>query len=103
MYTFRLYVTGHTEMTVTTIKQVQQMLRDTLDVREDEQELEIINILETPQRAIEDKVFATPTLIKVSPPPPRRIIGDLSDKRKVTIALELVTSAGIVDLGPRQA
>ena len=88
MYTFRLYVTGHTEMTVTTIKQVQQMLRDTLDVREDEQELEIINILETPQRAIEDKVFATPTLIKVSPPPPRRIIGDLRDCHEIISSIE---------------
>ena len=94
MYTFKLYVTGHTEMTANIIEQVRQMLRDSLDVSQDEPNLEIINILQTPQRAIEDKVFATPTLVKVSPPPPRRIIGDLSDKRKVTAALDLPISAG---------
>ena len=100
MYTFRLYVTGQSATTVNTIKQVQQMLRDQLVSGEDEQELEVINILETPQRAIEDKVFATPTLVKLSPPPSRRIIGDLSDKQKVTVALELATSEG--NSGPGQ-
>ena len=98
MYTFRLYVTGHTAITVNTIKQVRQMLGNMLDVSEGEQDLEIINVLETPQRAIEDKVFATPTLVRVSPPPPRRIIGDLSDMRKVTVALELPTTER--SLGP---
>jgi circadian clock protein KaiB len=101
MFRFKLCVTGHTTITLNTIEQVQQILRDTLDLSEDEPELEIINVLETPQRATEDKVFATPTLVRVAPPPPKRIIGDLSDKRKVTAALELPTCEG--SWGPSQA
>ena len=94
MYLLRLYVTGHTEKTANTIEQVRQMLRNTLKLLEDEQAIEVINILEDPQRAIEDKVFATPTLVKVSPQPSRRIIGDLSDNQKIRQALELVTKEG---------
>ena len=94
MYLLRLYVTGHTEKTANTIEQVRQMLRDTLKLLEDGEDLEVIDILEAPQRAIEDKVFATPTLVKVSPQPSRRIIGDLNDNQKVRQALELVTKEG---------
>ena len=99
MYQLRMYVTGHTEKTADTIEHVRQMLRDTLDILEDEQALEIIDILEAPQRALEDKVFATPTLVKVSPLPSRRIIGDLSDNQKVREALELVVREGILGTG----
>ncbi len=94
MYLLRLYVTGHTEKTANTIEQVRQTLRDTLKLLEDGEDLEVIDILEAPQRAIEDKVFATPTLVKVSPQPTRRIIGDLSDNQKIRQALELVTKEG---------
>ena len=90
MYVLKMYVTGHTGKTADIIEQVRQMLRDSLEILEDEQDLEIINILESPHRAIEDKVYATPTLVKVSPLPTRRIIGDLSDNQKVREVLELV-------------
>ena len=89
MYLLRMYVTGYTEKTSKTIEQVRQMLGQVLGVWEDEHDLEIINVLEAPQKAIEDKVFATPTLVKVCPQPSRRIIGDLSDSQKVKAALEL--------------
>jgi circadian clock protein KaiB len=51
--------------------------------------LEVIDVLEQPDLAEEAKVLATPTLIKLLPPPLRRIIGDLSDKEKLLIGLEL--------------
>ena len=37
----------------------------------------------------EDKIMATPTLAKILPPPVRKIIGDLSDREKVLIGLDL--------------
>ena len=37
-----------------------------------------------------DKILATPTLAKILPPPVRRIIGDLSDREKVLIGLDLL-------------
>jgi circadian clock protein KaiB len=53
--------------------------------------LEVIDVLENPQRAEEDKIIATPTLVKVSPPPVRKIVGDFSDKEKVLAGLGLTT------------
>lgn len=55
-------------------------------------ELEIIDVLEHPQKAEDARVLATPTLIKRLPPPLRRVIGDLSDKEKVLLGLEVAPS-----------
>jgi circadian clock protein KaiB len=52
-------------------------------------DLEIIDVLENPQAAEDEKILATPTLIKQLPPPLRRVIGDLSDKEKVLLGLEV--------------
>ncbi len=54
-------------------------------------ELEIIDVLEQPQAAEDARVLATPTLIKQLPPPLRRVIGDLSDKEKVLLGLEVAS------------
>jgi len=53
--------------------------------------LEIIDVLEQPEVAETDRILATPTLIKQLPPPLRRVIGDLSDKDKVLLGLEVRT------------
>ena len=55
----------------------------------DEYELRVIDVLQQPQLAEDEKILATPTLIKELPPPLRRVIGDLSDKEKVLLGLEL--------------
>lgn len=52
-------------------------------------ELHIIDVLENPQLAEDEKILATPTLIKRLPPPLRRVIGDLSDKDKVLLGLDV--------------
>jgi len=46
-------------------------------------ELEIIDVLEFPRRALADGVLVTPSLAKVSPSPAVKIVGDLSDRRNV--------------------
>ena len=50
-------------------------------------------MLENPQRAEDERILATPTLIKQLPPPLRRVIGDLSDKDKVLLGLEVQPAA----------
>jgi circadian clock protein KaiB len=50
-----------------------------------------VDVLEHPQRAEDEKILATPTLIKQLPPPLRRVIGDLSDKEKVLLGLEVLS------------
>ena len=52
-------------------------------------ELEIIDVLEFPDLAEDEKILATPTLIKSLPPPLRRVIGDLSNTEKVLLGLEV--------------
>ena len=56
-------------------------------------ELQIIDVLESPELAEQDKILATPTLIKQLPPPLRRVIGDLSDKDKVLLGLEVLAAS----------
>ncbi len=51
--------------------------------------LEVINVLDDPQRAQEDNILATPTLVRASPLPEKRVVGDLSDKDKLLSALGL--------------
>lgn len=52
-------------------------------------ELQIIDVIENPQLAEDEKILATPTLIKRLPLPLRRVIGDLSDKDKVLLGLDV--------------
>lgn len=42
-------------------------------------ELEIVDLLDHPTRALADGVIVTPTLLKLAPPPAQRAIGNLSD------------------------
>ena len=83
----RLYVTGKTPRSVKAIENLKAVCEGGL---EEKVELQIIDVLEHPQLAEDEKIIATPTLIKEIPAPLRRIIGDLSDKQKVLIGLEIV-------------
>jgi circadian clock protein KaiB len=52
-------------------------------------ELEIIDVLEAPWRALQDGVLVTPTLLRIFPNPKVRIIGDLSERAHVLVALNM--------------
>ena len=52
-------------------------------------QLEVVDVLEQPLRALADGVIVTPSLIKLSPPPAAQIVGNLSDKSKVQRVLGL--------------
>src|SRR3982750_2283750 len=84
-YVLTLYVTGTSPRTQIAIDNLNRICADELDGR---YELEIVDVLEHPQRAEDERILATPTLIKQLPPPLRRVIGDLSDKDKVLLGLE---------------
>ena len=85
-YVLRLYVTGKTSKAEVAIANLRRICDDELQGK---YELQIIDVLEHPQLAEDEKVLATPTLIKSLPPPLRRVIGDLSDKHKVLLGLEV--------------
>lgn len=85
-YLLTLYVTGTSPRTKVAIDNLNRICRQELEGR---YELEIVDVLEHPQRAEDEKILATPTLIKQLPLPLRRVIGDLSDKEKVLLGLEV--------------
>lgn len=86
-YVLKLYVAGNTPNSARAIK----MLKDILEKEFDGvYALKVIDVLKNPQLAEEDKISATPTLAKILPPPLRKIIGDLSDREKVLIGLDLL-------------
>ncbi|MDQ6690803.1 MAG: circadian clock KaiB family protein [Gemmatimonadota bacterium] len=85
-YILTLYVTGTSPRTKVAIDNLNRICAEELEGRYD---LEIVDVLEQPQRAEDEKILATPTLIKQLPPPLRRVIGDLSDKDKVLLGLEV--------------
>lgn len=85
-YLLKLYVTGKSPRAEAAIANLRRICDEELHER---YELQVIDVLEHPQLAEDDKVLATPTLIKRLPPPLRRVIGDLSDKHKVLLGLEV--------------
>ncbi len=86
MYELKLYVIGRTPKSIEIIEELVRLLEDALDGHYD---LEVIDIIESPELAEKDGILATPTLEKVSPEPVRKSIGDLSDKERVLLALGL--------------
>ena len=86
-YVLKLYVAGNTPNSVIALRILKNILeKDFQGVYA----LKVIDVLKNPQLAEEDKILATPTLSKVLPPPVRKIIGDLSDREKVLIGLDLL-------------
>lgn len=85
-YILRLYVTGQTPRSILAIENLKRICENELN---GEYEMVVIDVLERPKLAEEDRIIATPTLIKSLPPPLRRVIGDLSDTEKVLLGLDL--------------
>jgi circadian clock protein KaiB len=83
---FRLFVAGETARSLRAAAHIRSLCAQALD---DDYELEIIDVLERPDLADEARILATPTVIKASPPPLRRVIGDLSDLERLASALDL--------------
>ncbi len=82
----KLYVTGQTPKSERAIANMRRICEEEL---EGQYELVIIDVLERPQLAEDEKILATPTLTKELPLPLRRIIGDLSQTDKVLLGLDI--------------
>jgi len=80
----RLYVAGSSPNSQLARKNLEAVL-ESLGLRE--VALEIIDVLEEPLRGLEDGVLVTPTLVRSSPPPVRRVIGNLSQHEVLRASL----------------
>ncbi|MDZ7809627.1 MAG: circadian clock KaiB family protein [Arhodomonas sp.] len=84
----RLYIAGLTATAERAIDNLRRLVSE-LEVNGRRVDVEVIDILERPQLAEDERILATPVVIKKLPLPLRRIVGDLSELDKVLIGLDL--------------
>lgn len=87
-YVLRLYITGATPNSVRAITNIKQICEEYLKGR---YFLQIIDVYQEDGLAEREQLIALPLLIKKTPLPERRMIGDLSDTQKVLKGLGLLS------------
>ena len=85
-YRFRLYVADGAQNGAQAIANLTTLCRAYLP---DRHEIEIVDVLLEPKRALADGIFLTPTLVKLAPSPVRRIVGTLSHTQTILLAFGL--------------
>ena len=88
-YVLKLYVAGRTAATQRAMGLVREICDRELGTA---WSLDVIDLLVEPGAAERDRIIATPTLVKISPLPLRRVIGDMADRRLVLTCLGLCSS-----------
>ena len=86
MWNLRLYVAGQTPKSLAAFANLKKICEEHL---KDQYTIEVIDLLENPKLAKGDQILAIPTLVRKLPPPIRKIIGDLSNKERVLVGLNL--------------
>jgi circadian clock protein KaiB len=85
-YLLRLYVAGQTPKSILAFRNLKQICEEHLHGR---YEIEVIDLIESPQLAQGDQILAVPTLVRRLPEPIKKIIGDLSNTDRVLVGLDL--------------
>jgi circadian clock protein KaiB len=83
----RLYVAGQTPKSLRAFANLKKICETQLRGK---YRITVIDVLANPELARADQIVAIPTVIRKLPPPVKRIIGDLSNKERVLVGLELV-------------
>jgi circadian clock protein KaiB len=83
----RLYISGRTEKSVAALSNLEKYCEEHL---KGQYRIEVIDLMIKPQLAEGDQILAVPTLVRKVPEPIRKIIGDLSDKEKVLVGLNII-------------
>lgn len=86
VFRFRLYVAGDAPNSMQAVANLGALCRAYLPERH---EIEIVDVFREPRRALDDRIFMTPTLLKLAPHAPLRIVGTLSQTQTVLQALGL--------------
>lgn len=89
-YKFRLYIVGGTENAFRAVANLTTLCREHLP---DRHEIEIVDVLREPRRALDDGIFMTPALHQLKPLPAQKIIGTLSQTGDVMATLGLNATA----------
>ncbi len=86
LWNLRLYTAGQTPKSTAAFNNLKKICEEHL---KGQYTIEIVDLLQNPQLARGDQIFAIPTLVRKLPPPLRKIIGDLSDTERVLVGLDL--------------
>lgn len=84
----RLYVAGQSPKSLTAFANLKKLCDEYLAGK---YRIEVIDLIQDPQRARGDQILAIPTLVRRLPEPIRRIIGDLSNSERVLVGLDVVS------------
>ena len=82
----KLYVAGQTPKSVTALSNLKKLCDEHMAGR---YRIEVIDLVQNPQLARSDQILAIPTLVRRFPEPIRKIIGDLSNKERVLVGLDV--------------
>lgn len=85
-YVLRLYITGMTQRSTQAIARIKAVCEEHLKGR---YSLEVVDIYRNPELAEGEQIIAAPTLIKALPLPLGRLVGDLSNEKRVLVGLDL--------------
>jgi circadian clock protein KaiB len=85
-FIFKLYITGQTPKSEIAVANLRRICTTWFG---SQCQITVVDVLEQPEIAEQDHIMATPTLVKLYPPPVQRVIGDLSDQERVRISLGL--------------
>jgi circadian clock protein KaiB len=84
MFRLRLYIAGGTQNSAQAVANLTALCRTYLP---DHYNIELVDVLRDPKRALEDQIFMTPTLVKLAPHPTGKIVGTLNEAQFVLNAL----------------
>ncbi|MEK7751142.1 MAG: circadian clock KaiB family protein [Acidobacteriota bacterium] len=89
-FKFRLYVAGDALNSAQALANLTALCRAYLP---DRHEIEVVDVFREPERALAERIFMTPTLVRLAPSPVQVIVGTLSRTQTVLQALGLETLA----------
>jgi len=85
-YELRLYVVGKSENSLLAFKNLKEICEEYLQGR---YTIEVIDLLENPRLAKDHQILAVPTLVRKLPEPIKKIIGNLANREKVLVGLDV--------------
>jgi circadian clock protein KaiB len=86
LISLKLYIAGQTARSMLALNNIKKL---TAELSENDYEIKIINLLETPELASVDAIIAIPTTVRIDCTPVRKVIGDLSNLEAARLALDI--------------
>jgi circadian clock protein KaiB len=86
-FVLRLYVAGMKPKSLLAFSNLRSICEEHLA---GQYEIEVIDLMQKPELAVDRDIVALPTLVRELPAPIKKVIGDLSDTERVLIGLQIV-------------